>query len=81
MSDTFSGTETRELARREGDGTTVVLAWRPLDNRLTVTVTDWRGGDLFELALEDEPPLDVFHHPYAYAASRRSATRLHATLS
>jgi hypothetical protein len=36
-----------------------------------VTVEDPANCDYFELVLADnEPPLEVFHHPYAYAAAR-----------
>jgi hypothetical protein len=37
----------------------------------SVAVVDHRNGDSFEFVLEpDERPLDVFYHPYAYAAAR-----------
>ncbi|MBV8998177.1 MAG: hypothetical protein JO304_03895 [Solirubrobacterales bacterium] len=33
---------------------------------------DTKTGDAFELPIRDgERALDVFHHPYAYATSRR----------
>ena len=63
--------EVRELAYRESDGLEVVLLWRTGDNRLTVSVWDAKTGDAFELPVEPrEKALDVFHHPYPYAASR-----------
>jgi hypothetical protein len=31
-------------------------------------VADGRTGEAFELAAHRENPLDVFYHPYAYAA-------------
>jgi hypothetical protein len=58
----------RELAHRAGDGVEVSLLWDDADNRLTVSVVDSRTGDLFQLAAPAENALDVFHHPYAYAA-------------
>jgi hypothetical protein len=60
----------RELAHRTSDGLEVSLLWRRRDNRVTVSVLDSRTGDTFELAAGDDSPLDVFYHPYAYAAHR-----------
>lgn len=60
-----------ELAVREQDGITVTLFWVRGTQLLVVAVADWKNSHSFELVLEgDERPLDVFHHPYAYAASR-----------
>jgi hypothetical protein len=59
-----------ELARRESDGVAVTLLWSRATNVAAVQVVDARGGG-FELVLSPgESPLDVFHHPYAYAALR-----------
>jgi hypothetical protein len=58
----------RELDHRANDGIDVRLLWRPTDDRLRVAVTDSKRGDDFTLeAGPRERPLDVFHHPYAYA--------------
>jgi hypothetical protein len=60
---------TRELDRRTGDGIEVRLLWCQNDSRVTVAVTDTKTGEAFELPVrEGERPLEVFHHPYAYAA-------------
>jgi hypothetical protein len=60
-----------ELAVRHQDGTSVTLFWTRGTNVLAVAVVDHRNGDSFEFVLEpDERPLDVFYHPYAYAAAR-----------
>jgi hypothetical protein len=59
---------TKELACRARAGLKVVLLWRRADNRLTVTVADSRTGDSFELPARPENALDVFYHPFAYAA-------------
>lgn len=60
-----------ELAVREQDGTTVTLLWTRATNAVAVQVIDHRNGESFELVLApDDPPLDVFYHPYAYAAAR-----------
>ena len=65
------GTSRTELASRESNGITVRLLWSRLTNLVTVAVADAATGDYFELVLdEDERAMDVFHHPYAHAASR-----------
>lgn len=58
----------RELAHRENDGVEVVLFWHQPTNELTVTVSDERNGAYFELSAQPHRALDVFNHPYAYAA-------------
>ncbi len=60
--------ETRELAARESDGIHVALLWHPGENALTVSVEDERAGDHFQLAVAPDRALDVFYHPFAYAA-------------
>jgi hypothetical protein len=60
----------RELAHRARDGVEVVLFWHQLSNELTVSVSDRRSGAYFELAAAPDSALDVFDHPYAYAAFR-----------
>jgi hypothetical protein len=61
----------RELDHRSSDGIDVWLLWREHDNRVLVAVSDERTGERFRLEVrDDEQPLDVFHHPYAYAAWR-----------
>jgi hypothetical protein len=60
-----------ELAVREQNGISVRLLWTRGTTVLAVEVVDERNGDSFELVLgPDEAPLDVFYHPYAYAAAR-----------
>ena len=59
----------RELDRRSGDGIDVALLWRRRDNRLIVSVSDAKTGCAFDIEVrESARALDVFHHPYAYAA-------------
>jgi len=61
----------KELAHRQADGIEVSLLWNSTNNSLSVAVADSRTGDSFELALDKrDRPLDVFEHPYAYAANR-----------
>lgn len=63
--------EWTDLAEREHDGITVTLYWARSTNVLAVTVNDVSTGDYFELVLAgNEPPLDVFYHPFAFARRR-----------
>jgi hypothetical protein len=58
-----------ELDQRSHDGILVRLLWRERDNQVLVAVADDKTGDRFEIAVQPgERALDVFHHPYAYAA-------------
>jgi hypothetical protein len=61
----------RELDHRSGDGLEVWLLWAPADDRLIVSVHDARSGEAFEIDVEPaEKALEVFNHPFAYAAFR-----------
>jgi hypothetical protein len=54
------------------DGLCVSLLWHPDDGHVSVVVEDTKIGEMFELPVDDgDRALDVFHHPYAYAARRR----------
>lgn len=67
---------TRELDSRTNDGIQVRLLWGERDGQLWVAVLDTNTGDSFSLDVrDDERPLDVFHHPYAYAAHHHIDTR------
>lgn len=59
-----------ELAQRETDGIAVTLLWHSATDRLTVTVRDRHTGEGFDLDAQPRNAMDVFHHPYAYAARR-----------
>ena len=62
---------TRELAFRASNGLEVALLWHPRNDVVSVAVHDSKTGESFELVLgEGEKPMDVFEHPYAYAAYR-----------
>lgn len=62
---------TRELDHRTTDGVDVSLLWYPSNDVVSVRVVDAKAGEAFELVLgEGDRPLDVFRHPYAYAAAR-----------
>ena len=64
----MTGTSPAELAYRAHDGVEVSLLWSKRCRRLTVAVSDSRTDQSFELTAHPENALDVFHHPYAYAA-------------
>jgi hypothetical protein len=66
--DDMTNTTLTELHHRSADGIEVSLLWSPLTNALTVAVEDSRSGMSFEVAAPAEKALDVFEHPYAYAA-------------
>jgi hypothetical protein len=66
----------RELDRRSNDRIDVRLLWHERHDRVLVVVADGKTGARFEIEVRDgERVLDVFHHPYAYAASRGIETR------
>jgi hypothetical protein len=59
----------RELDARNSDGTHVRLLWHPEDDHVSVAVNDTKTGEIFDLPVHDgQSALDVFRHPYAYAA-------------
>lgn len=59
----------QELDSRVNDGLHVRLLWSRHDDRPTVAVLDTKTGDSFHIRVRPgERALDVFHHPYAYAA-------------
>jgi len=59
----------RELAVRTTDGIEVRLLWCERESRLAVQVADAKTGHVFVIDVrEGERAMDVFHHPYAYAA-------------
>jgi hypothetical protein len=73
---TISPSSIRELDSRVNDGIEVRLLWRPWDTGLHVTVVDTKQGGAFCLEVADRGrALDVFQHPYAYAAERGVDTR------
>lgn len=58
----------RELHVRMGDGLQVQLLWCEVDDLVFVRVEDLRNDRAFSIpVLEGQSPLEVFHHPYAYA--------------
>ena len=66
----------RELHSRINDGIHVRLLWHKDDERVVVAVDDAKTGDSFVLDVHPgERAMDVFEHPYAYAAWHRVPTR------
>jgi hypothetical protein len=57
-----------ELDDRSADGIEVSLLWSRITNQLKVAVEDSRSGQSFEVHAPADKALDVFRHPYAYAA-------------
>ena len=67
-----STTGISELSSRSANGIDVALLWHRSDKRAAVVVVDHRGGEKFVLEVrDDDNALDMFHHPYAYAAQRQ----------
>jgi hypothetical protein len=65
------------LAKRENAGIQVTLLWAKDTNAPAVLVRDNGTEDQFELSVEPGAnALDVFEHPYAYAAWRGVDCRL-----
>jgi hypothetical protein len=62
-----------ELASRSANGIDIALLWQRRDNTAVVVVVDQRTGDNVVLDVrEEDSALDIFNHPYAYAAHRRN---------
>ena len=61
----------KELVARRSGSAEVVLFWSRRTHRAAVKLEDEATGETVELdVLPDDDPLDVFNHPYAYAARR-----------
>jgi hypothetical protein len=61
----------RELESRTSDGILIRLLWHPADGRVTVELDDSRSGERLEVEVRDgDRPLEVFRHPFAFAARR-----------
>jgi len=65
-------TSIRELDCRWTNGIQVRLLWCEFDGRVSVAVVDTTSQESFRIDVPDgERPLDVFYHPFAYAARQR----------
>ena len=58
----------QELDHRASNGLEVSLLWSKRTNRLTVAVHDTASGEVLHVRAHPHNALDVFKHPYAYAA-------------
>ena len=59
------------LASRKNAGIRVTLRWAADTNTIAVLARDDSTNEQFELLVEPETnPIDVYEHPYAYAAWR-----------
>jgi hypothetical protein len=67
-----------ELASRASGSLNVALLWMRETDVFAVCVDDAATGDRFELVVDDGDALDVYYHPYAYAALRGVEYRLAA---
>jgi hypothetical protein len=72
MTRTLSFDQTpKELALRRSGTCEIALYWSRRTHRAAVKLEDEATGVTLELPLtETDDPLDVFDHPYAYAAAR-----------
>jgi hypothetical protein len=60
-----------ELDERESAGIRVILLWNRVTDQASVFVSDEKSGEVFALEVRSgENALDVFHHPFAYAARK-----------
>ena len=69
MSPTHTHVARKELAYRSSNGIDVFLLWNPANDTLAVLVID-ENAESFELDVDASEAMDVFEHPYAYAAFR-----------
>lgn len=70
-------TSMRELDYRFADGLQVQLWWDSETGCVWVSVRDARTGNQCLIEVRDgERPLDVFHHPFAYAPRQQLAAVL-----
>ena len=70
-----------ELDQRQSNGITVTLLWNRVTDEVAVHVFDERVDEEFELSCVADEALNVFRHPYAYAATRSRPCRRHATVA
>jgi hypothetical protein len=57
-----------ELVARRSGTLRVELLWKRGTSLFAVSVEDSATGDKFELVVDQSNALDIYHHPYAYAA-------------
>ena len=72
VSDKAFGEGISELNSRSENGIAVALLWQQCNNTAIAVVVDHVSSEAFLLDVhENDNALDMFHHPYAYAAHRR----------
>ncbi len=71
---------TTELDQRQSNGITVTLLWNPDTGDVSVHVRDDGAGEQFQIRCAPHDALTVFHHPYAYAASRCESSGARTTV-
>jgi hypothetical protein len=60
-----------ELARRDNAGSHIALLWSRRWHRAAVVVEEDATGELVQLDIEEEDnPLELYQHPYAYLTTR-----------
>ena len=59
----------RELAERTSNGTLTRLFWLHQTRQLWVEVYDQQFDETIVIPAEPELALEVFHHPFAFAAA------------
>ena len=62
----------RELAERTSNGTRIRLYWRQGTRELWVEIWEPELDVTIEIPADPERALEVFHHPYAYAAAHNA---------
>jgi hypothetical protein len=61
----------KELARRDNAGSHVALLWSRRRHRAGVVVEDDSTGELVQLDIQEQDnPLELYQHPYAYLSRR-----------
>ena len=67
---------TRELAQRLSGTVEVLLLWQPEGDQVELSVHDLATDAGFHLDVAPANAMDVFYHPYAYAAMREDSYRV-----
>jgi hypothetical protein len=75
-SSTLEPATIRELARRSDAGIDVALLWDATADEAFVVVVDAERDEHFLVTVGARSALDVFQHPYAYAAPSGGARRV-----
>ncbi len=69
------------LVSRQSGTTEIALLWSKRKRRAAIAVDDRATGEHFELDINPgDDPLDLYNHPYAYAATRHQHPNSHAPL-